>query len=454
MMYALTYDFRRFSFAPLALLGMLTTAAVVVAQPAPPNVFAPKWVDSLPFVSHFDGETVETSSSPGGSFETRTDQWAELGVSAADNKSKAGTAWFHIANELGLDPNTQVNGGQNDWEATYFDGRGGAVRMSAKNCPPPVNGVQDYSDSTAAYQPCQCSLDVTPNTNVSNGLNGCTLPTKYSCLPMWESCVPTEVQGCPLTEMIQRRSWGYAPPTCKVRPLDGMETGMVPPGLLPWANDTDFAVCKSTSAFSGQIEATSMGGNDEGIPAYDVEGRCNPSHQSSYCFTSYLANSKVENITAATFFDTNPKGFVNCLGAVDAAAASNAFCNGRGEWMFGINSTRTAGIKEPSPFWCNCFEPMSWTGDRCDVALCQQCHSGTSGPCQHDTLGDMTCTDMLLDGSCPVGFSRCGHAADPPRIPSCSGCFGQTSGPCKNLGNNVCYNFHFGTTCPPGTQQC
>mmetsp|Transcript_55145 Transcript_55145/g.165193 ORF Transcript_55145/g.165193 Transcript_55145/m.165193 type:complete len:400 (-) Transcript_55145:963-2162(-) len=366
--------------------GYLINTATVVAQPPP---LAPEWIHSLPFAVRLEGEIVQTlSSSWSGLQETRTDQIGEIGVTNTTRGVLAGSAWVHVANEMGMDPDTQNNfGAKNDYEVTHFDGLGGAVRMMARQCPPPVSDGtqenQDYFDETGdGYQPCQCFFEATP----SEGVEGCKLPTKFSCLPEWETCVTSEDYGCPLSEAIQRRSWGYAPPECDVGPFDNTT---LPSNVAVPFNDTDqFVVCRSVYAFGGQIEAVSVGEDDDGVPAYDVESTCNPSHQSSSCKTSYV--TAIERLTpdsSVTFLDADPAGFVACLGDAAAEDASEAFCNGRGRWTWDASGADAGD--EPSPFRCICNNPAAWTGDRCDKAVfgsCSSCRHGTSTLTVKDAL--------------------------------------------------------------------
>jgi len=433
---------------------LLLGAATTLAQPPPPSVLAPEWTSSLPFVALFEGEVVQTSSSPGGVTEDRLDRAAVLGVASSSSDDGAGSAWHRISNDLSFDPEEQYGrAARNDYEVTHFDGLGGAVRMAAKQCPPPnANGEQKYDDPSKKFGPCQCSIDIT-----SKPLRKCTLPTKFSCLPKWEKdCVPTEEDGCPLSEFVQRRWWGYAPPTCDVRPLDDADFALdVGPSDMPWDEDTEFAVCESRSAMSGQIEAIFFEDDGlPGVPSYDVEGYGTQSHQSSSKTSFYLVNMDTDSPLPSDyeFFLDDSDAFLDCLSEDAAREASETFCNGRGEWYASPGN-------EPFPFSCVCDDPKKWTGDRCDVAVdgdeCPPCYPGTTGTCQHKGKGNNSCIEKNSDGTCPNGYSACPN--DPgeggPDPAQCEGCASPSSGVCKNPGNNVCYDLVWGS-CPPGTQPC
>eukprot|EP00567_Pseudictyota_dubia_P000292 CAMPEP_0197467346 /NCGR_PEP_ID=MMETSP1175-20131217/65519_1 /TAXON_ID=1003142 /ORGANISM="Triceratium dubium, Strain CCMP147" /LENGTH=372 /DNA_ID=CAMNT_0043003415 /DNA_START=570 /DNA_END=1688 /DNA_ORIENTATION=+ len=350
-------------------------------------IYAPEWTDSLPFVATFRGEVVTKLSSPGGDTENRAYQDALLGVDSSPSNSSAGSAWHWIKTDF-----------RNDYEVTHFDGAGGAVRMAAKQCPPPDpnTNVQSYDDPAGVLSPCQCSIDITPAP-----VEGCTLPAKFSCLDIdkEDGCVPTEGNGCPLSEFVQRREWNYAPPTCSNRTLvDGDFADGVAPSDMPWNATTNFAVCESRSGMSSQIEAIHFDAEGpEGVPVYDMELLGTSSHQSSSKTWSYLVNMGTH--WPSNFFLDDPVAFLNCLSAGDANHASDIFCNNRGVWKANLGN-------QPFPFSCDCDDP--WTGDRCDVqASCPDCHEGTSGPCQHNTAGDTSCTKMNSGGSCPTGYSLC-----------------------------------------------
>lgn len=434
---------------------LLGVAAATAQGPPPPSVYAPEWTSSLPFVANFWGELVETSSNPGGITEERTEHIADLGIASLSSDDSAGSAWHWIYNhKFPLDPKEQYEPEiRNDYEVTHFDGMGGAVRMAAKQCPPYYETVeQNYDDTTGMYGPCQCSIDITPEP-----LKGCTLPTKFSCLPTWEEdCVPTEDNGCPLSEFVQRRSWGYAPPTCDIRPLDDGDFALgVDSSYLPWDANTDFAVCESRSAMSGQIEAIFF--EEEGlpgVPAYDVEGFGTQGPQSSSQTSLYLINMRTVSPLPSnySFFLDDTDGFLKCLGSDAAEEASEIFCNGRGDWYASPGN-------EPFPFSCICDDPQTWTGDRCDIPiaeeLCPPCYVGTSGTCQHKAKGDNSCMKKNSDGTCPTGYSACPNdpGAGGPDPVQCVGCAGPSSGVCKNPGNNVCYDLVWGS-CPSGTDPC
>eukprot|EP00568_Trieres_chinensis_P008318 CAMPEP_0183292400 /NCGR_PEP_ID=MMETSP0160_2-20130417/1471_1 /TAXON_ID=2839 ORGANISM="Odontella Sinensis, Strain Grunow 1884" /NCGR_SAMPLE_ID=MMETSP0160_2 /ASSEMBLY_ACC=CAM_ASM_000250 /LENGTH=347 /DNA_ID=CAMNT_0025453343 /DNA_START=110 /DNA_END=1150 /DNA_ORIENTATION=+ len=334
---------------PFALyLLAFSSVTLTEAQPPPSSLFAPEWTSSLPFLASFSGEIVRTQSGhaiPGG-IEERTPSRAEIGISAsATGPAGSGSAFHHIQNDLSLDKETQNSfGARNDYEVTHFDGIGGAMRMVAKQCPPESGDVQLYEDSTNDFASCQCSIEIT-----ESPVGGCTLPTKFSCLP-WESCVPTEDAGCPLSEFVQRRSWGYAPPSCEMRPLESYETDIVD-SALPWTNDTEFVVCDSSSAYSGQTEAVRFEEGDPhpGIPAYDLEVYCNPSHQGISCTSYYLVGYQTTSPSTPGYASllSDPAGFLDCLGSAAIEEASKVLCNGQGTMIASPGS-------DPYPFTCDC----------------------------------------------------------------------------------------------------
>ena len=76
--------------------------------------------------------------------------------------------------------------------------------------------------------------------------------------------------------------------------------------------------------------------------------------------------------------------------------------------------------------------------------MCGACAGKSSGPCRQ--LKDNVCHDYYYGTSiCPAGTAPC---------VLCDKCDGKTSGPCQHDKDGSCHAFLVGTTCPPGTHKC
>jgi hypothetical protein len=84
-------------------------------------------------------------------------------------------------------------------------------------------------------------------------------------------------------------------------------------------------------------------------------------------------------------------------------------------------------------------------GDACDAVLCDNCWSGTSGPCRQS---NSVCA-KLSRGMCPVGTRPCQTVP----LPLCSMCSPGTYGPCQQP-NGVCWSKLASGACPTGSTEC
>lgn len=100
---------------------------------------------------------------------------------------------------------------------------------------------------------------------------------------------------------------------------------------------------------------------------------------------------------------------------------------------------------------------------------CNECHEGTSGPCQHMAADNDICFGYAFDTTCPAGTMQCatgelgggsegGGVSFPPAVePACGECAGGTTGPCQHNNDNTCLAYIPDSdppACPAGTTAC